>query len=94
MAAKNVPQETLEKSEIVEKYRLAGSDTGSAPVQVALLTHRIRHLTEHLKKFPKDHSTRRGLLRMVGRRSSLLRYYSRKDPGAYRALIKDLGIRR
>ena len=82
------------KSEVIEKYRLTGSDTGSAPVQVALLTHRIRHLTEHLKTSRKDHSTRRGLLRMVGRRSSLLRYYSNEDPAAYRALIKDLGIRR
>jgi len=83
-----------EKSEIIGKYRLDESDTGSTPVQVAVLTHRIRHLTEHLKKSPKDHSTRRGLLRMVGRRSALLRYYSKKHPQEYRALIEKLGLRR
>lgn len=82
------------KSEIIEEFQKDGSDTGSTPVQVAVLTHRIRHLTDHLKKFPKDHSTRRGLLRLVGRRSALLRYYSMKHPGQYRALIEKLGLRR
>ena len=81
------------KAQIIEKYRKGDADTGSAPVQVALLTDRIRHLTEHLKKFPKDHATRRGLLRLVGRRSSLLRYFAHKDPAAYRELIQSLGIR-
>ena len=82
------------KSKIIEEFREGESDTGSTPVQVAVLTHRIRHLTEHLKKFPKDHSTRRGLLRLVGRRSALLRYYSKKHPNEYRALIEKLGLRR
>ena len=81
------------KTGIIEPYRQGAADTGSTPVQVALLTHRIKHLTEHLKKFPKDHATRRGLLRMVGRRASLLRYYARKQPVAYRELISKLGIR-
>ena len=83
-----------EKAKIIEEFRLDESDTGSTPVQVAVLTHRIKHLTEHLKKFKKDHATRRGLLRMVGRRSALLRYYAQKDPSAYRALIEKLGLRR
>ena len=82
------------KASIIEKHRLGDADTGSTPVQVAVLTDRIQRLTAHLKKFPKDHATRRGLLRMVGRRASLLRYYSRKHPTAYRELIRELGIRR
>ena len=82
------------KAAIIEKFREGGSDTGSTRVQVAVLTDRIVHLTEHLKKFPKDHATRRGLLRLVGRRAALLRYYSRKNPAAYRELIQELGIRR
>ena len=83
-----------EKAKIIEEFRLDESDTGSTPVQVAVLTHRIKHLTEHLKKFPKDHATRRGLLRLVGRRSAMLRYYARTNPSAYRALIEKLGLRR
>ena len=83
-----------EKAKIIEEFRLDESDTGSTPVQVAVLTHRIKHLTEHLKKFKKDHATRRGLLRLVGRRAALLRYYARKNPAAYRELIQELGIRR
>lgn len=83
-----------EKANIIEEFRESESDTGSTPVQVAVLTHRIKHLTEHLKKFPKDHATRRGLLRLVGRRSAMLRYYARKSPSAYRALIEKLGLRR
>lgn len=82
------------KAAIIEKFREAESDTGSTPVQVAVLTDRIVHLTEHLKKFPKDHATRRGLLRLVGRRAALLRYYSKKNASAYRELIQELGIRR
>ena len=82
------------KNGIIEKFKQSESDTGSTPVQVAILTDRIMHLTQHLKKFPKDHATRRGLLRLVGRRASLLRYYARKDTAAYRALIQELGIRR
>ena len=82
------------KAGIIEANRLGDADTGSTPVQVAILTDRIQHLTEHLKKFRKDHATRRGLLRLVGRRASLLRYYARKDPAAYKALIQKLGLRR
>lgn len=82
------------KGETIEAHRRHEQDNGSSEVQVALLTTRIQHLTEHLKRFPKDHATRRGLLRMVGRRSSLLRYLSRKNPSGYRELIGKLGIRR
>ncbi|MDA1195025.1 MAG: 30S ribosomal protein S15 [Planctomycetota bacterium] len=82
------------KAAIIEKHRKSESDTGSAPVQIAVLTDRIVHLTEHLKTFSKDHATRRGLLRLVGRRSALLRYQAKKNPSAYRELIKELGIRR
>jgi small subunit ribosomal protein S15 len=82
------------KSGIIEKHQKGDNDTGSTPVQVAVLTDRIQHLTAHLKKFPKDHATRRGLLRLVGRRASLLRYYARKDTAAYRDLIQELGLRR
>lgn len=82
------------KSDIIKEFQLSEADTGSTPVQVAMLTHRIRHLTEHLKTFSKDHSTRRGLLRLVGRRSALLRYLSKTNPNDYRALIERLGLRR
>lgn len=82
------------KGERVEEYRVHDKDNGSTTVQVALLTDRIRHLTDHLKRFPKDHATRRGLLRMVGRRAALLRYFARKDHAGYRALIGRLGLRR
>ena len=83
-----------EKTKIIEAFQLDESDTGSAPVQVAVLTHRIRHLTEHLKQFKKDHATRRGLLRLVGRRAALLRYYARRQPADYKKLIETLGLRR
>ncbi len=89
MAVKNP-----DKAKIIEEFRLDESDTGSTPVQVAVLTHRIKALTEHLKKFKKDHSTRRGLLRLVGRRSAMLRYYARTNPNGYKELIQRLGLRR
>ena len=82
------------KSGVQETHRLHAKDSGSAPVQVAVLTDRIQHLTAHLQKFPKDHATRRGLLQMVGRRASLLRWYARTQPEAYKGLIEKLGIRR
>ena len=82
------------KEELVREYRAHETDSGSTPVQVAVLTDRIRHLTQHLKTFPKDHATRRGLLTLVGRRSASLRYYSHRDPSAYRELIGRLGLRR
>ena len=82
------------KAEIIETFRESESDTGSTKLQVAVLTDRIKHLTAHLQKFSKDHATRRGLLRLVGRRAALLRYYSRRHPAQYRDLIQTLGIRR
>ena len=81
------------KKEVIEEYRLAESDTGSTEVQVALLSTRIRRLTEHLKQHKKDHSSRRGLLKLVGRRAALLRYLNKGDRGRYLALIQRLGIR-
>lgn len=82
------------KQEIVKKYAIHEGDTGSPEIQVALLTARIEHLTEHLKTHGKDHASRRGLLKLVGRRSSLLRYLAKKSLGRYQGLIKSLGLRR
>ena len=82
------------KNETIEEYRTHEGDTGSPEVQVALLTERIRHLTEHLKVHRKDHASRRGLLMLVGQRSRLLRYLVKKDQARYRSLIKRLGLRR
>ena len=82
------------KAAIIEEYRESETDTGSTRLQIAVLTDRIKHLTEHLKKFKKDHATRRGLLRLVGRRAALLRYYARTHATEYRDLIQKLGIRR
>jgi small subunit ribosomal protein S15 len=82
------------KKAVIENFRQHAKDSGSAPVQVAVLTDRIQHLTTHLQKFPKDHATRRGLLQMVGRRAALLRFHARKQPEAYKELIEKLGIRR
>lgn len=81
------------KQEIIEKYRLSDADTGSTQVQIALLTHRINHLTEHLKANHKDNHSRRGLLQLVGQRKGLLKYLESKDINAYRELKKSLGIR-
>jgi small subunit ribosomal protein S15 len=82
------------KLEIVGRHGKHGSDTGSAHVQVALLTTRINELTEHLRAHPKDHHSRRGLLKLVGRRRRFLNYLQRNDLEGYRALIKELGLRR
>ena len=82
------------KNEIIEDYKTHEGDTGSPEVQVALLTERIRHLTEHLKTHKKDHASRRGLRMLVGRRSKLLRYLARNDHARYRSLIESLGLRR
>ena len=81
------------KPDRIAEFRTHDKDTGSTEVQIAILTGRIRHLTEHLKQFPKDHATRRGLLRLVGRQKALLRYFVRKNPAGYRELIQRLGIR-
>ena len=78
----------------IAEHRLHETDTGSPEVQVALLTERINHLTEHLKVHVKDHHSRRGLLTMVGQRRRLLDYLRRNDVGRYRALIAKLGLRR
>ncbi len=83
----------MEKSEIIAKYKQSEKDTGSVQVQVALLTERINHLTEHLKTNKKDNHSRRGLLMMVGKRKGFLQYLKDRDIEAYRKLIKDLGIR-
>jgi small subunit ribosomal protein S15 len=81
------------KAEVIEQYKKHDSDSGSPEVQIAVLTERIRHLTEHFKQHKKDHHSRRGLLKMVGRRKRLLNYVKGKDIEGYRALIKELGIR-
>ena len=82
------------KQEIIGKHGHGAADTGSAQVQIALLTARINELTEHLRTHAKDHYSRRGLLKLVGRRRRLLNYLQRKDLEGYRALIKELGLRR
>ncbi len=82
------------KSEVIETYRTHNVDTGSPEVQIALLTKRIDHLTEHLKTHKKDHHSRQGLLKMVGKRRRLLDYLRRKDYGRYQQVISRLGIRK
>jgi small subunit ribosomal protein S15 len=82
------------KLEIVQRHGASESDTGSTKVQVALLTQRINGLTEHLRAHPKDHYSRRGLLKLVGRRRRFLNYLQKHDLEGYRALIKELGLRR
>ena len=82
------------KSELIGKYGRADGDTGSAEVQVALLTERINELTEHLRTHAKDHHSRRGLLMLVGKRRRMLRYLERNDLERYRALVAELGLRR
>lgn len=82
------------KDELVAEYATSEGDTGSPEVQVALLTARINHLTEHLKMHNKDHHSRRGLLQLVGRRRRLLNYLQRNDVERYRSLIQRLGLRR
>lgn len=84
----------VRKQEIIEQYKLHDGDTGSPEVQIALLTERINHLTDHLKINKKDHHSRRGLLKMVGQRRGLLNYLMDKDIERYRAIIDKLDIRR
>ena len=83
-----------EKTKIITEYATKQGDTGSPEVQVAILTHRINGLTEHLKVHKHDHHSRRGLLQMVGRRRRLLRYLQSTDVARYRGLIERLGLRR
>lgn len=82
------------KTKTISDYRLHDTDTGSSEVQVALLTARIEHLTGHLKTHNKDHSSRRGLLKMVGHRAQLLKHLAEESPTRYKGLIERLGLRR
>ena len=82
------------KTAIIEQYGRKAGDTGSPEVQIAILTARINELTEHLKKKPKDHHSRRGLLMMVGQRRGLLAYLQKNNLDSYRSLIEKLGIRK
>lgn len=82
-----------QKQEIITGYQVHETDTGSADVQVAMLTERISKLSQHLQKNKKDYSSRRGLLKMIGQRKRLLAYILKEDPSRYRALITRLGIR-
>ena len=82
------------KKKIIAEYGLSEGDTGSPEVQVALLSHRIAHLTEHLKQHKHDHHTRRGLLLLVGRRRRLLNYMQKEDISRYRSIVERLGLRR
>lgn len=81
------------KSEIISKFKQSENDTGSVQVQIALLTERINHLTEHLKTNQNDNHSRRGLLKMVGKRKGFLQYLKDKDIEVYRSLVKELNIR-
>lgn len=83
-----------EKTQIIKEYAIHEGDTGSPEVQIAILTARIQELTEHLKANPKDHHSRRGLLKMVGQRRGLLAYLKKCDIERYRSLIERLGIRK
>ena len=80
--------------ELVTSYGREDADTGTAPVQIAIMTERIRNLTEHLRAHPSDFGSRRGLLKLIGKRRRLQAYYQRKNPVEYAALIKKLGLRR
>jgi len=83
-----------EKEKIIDDFETHAGDTGSPEVQIALLTKRINDLTEHLKTHRKDHASRRGLLKMVGTRSALLKYVNKKDTQRYQAIITRLGLRK
>ncbi len=86
--------EKEKKTEIIETYKRHDGDTGSPEVQIALLTERINHLNDHLKLHKKDHHSRRGLLKMVGQRRSLLNYLKNKELDKYREVIAQLGLRK
>jgi len=94
MEVSKVTLDSKAKAEIIQQFRKHEKDTGSVEVQIALLTARIRHLTEHLKQHPKDHHSRRGLMKMVGRRRKLLKYLRTTKPEVYKELINKLGLRR
>ncbi|HIK38615.1 MAG: 30S ribosomal protein S15 [Geminocystis sp.] len=82
-----------QKQEIINKYQIHGTDTGSSPIQIALLTERINRLSEHLKNNKKDFASRRGLMKLIGKRKGLLDYLRRKNPQQHQQLIQQLGIR-
>ena len=82
------------KQKVVAEFRTSEKDTGSAEVQIAILTTRINELTDHFKNHPKDHASRRGLLKMVGNRSALLKYIGKKDIKRYKEVINRLGLRK
>ena len=94
MSEQTKPTDQAVKNEVIESYRTHDADTGSPEVQVALLTSRIKHLTEHFKIHAKDHHSRQGLLKMVGRRRRLLDYLKKKDFGRYQRLIQRLQLRK
>jgi len=89
-----VAQSAVIKNEIIEKFKIHPTDTGSSEVQIALLTDRIQYLTEHFKVHKKDHHSRQGLLKLVGQRRSLLDYLKKKDVNKYRTMLKELGLRK
>jgi len=82
------------KTDIIKQYATAANDTGSPEVQIAVLTARINELTDHLRQHPKDNHSRRGMLKMIGKRRGLLRYLQNNDIERYRAIIEKLGIRK
>ncbi|MGW8193403.1 MAG: 30S ribosomal protein S15 [Desulforhopalus sp.] len=87
-------QSAVKKNEIIEKFKIHPTDTGSSEVQIALLTDRIKYLTEHFKTHKKDHHSRQGLLKLVGQRRSLLDYLKKKDVNKYRMMLQELGLRK
>ncbi len=89
-----MPLDSDQKAEIIAQYGKGENDTGSPEVQVALITYRVRELTEHLKVHKHDHHSRRGLKKLVGQRRRLLRYVEKQDVMRYRSLIEKLGLRR
>jgi small subunit ribosomal protein S15 len=82
------------KKELIGAYKVHEKDTGSPEVQIAILTERIKNITDHLKTHRKDHTTRRGLLMLVGRRSTLLKYLTNEDPKRYKGIVGKLGLRK
>ncbi|MFH0780368.1 MAG: 30S ribosomal protein S15 [Pseudomonadota bacterium] len=87
-------QSAVKKNEIIEKFKIHPTDTGSSEVQIALLTERITYLTEHFKIHKKDHHSRQGLLKLVGHRRSLLDYLKKKNVEKYRTILKELNLRK